>query len=306
MSTQPEDEGAANPASPFFAISEDIRRSFERAAQIFPKIDGIGAWKPFFEITEEQRLAMEQFGSRFREMFGDVRASFEQINKAFRLEAFGTDCVFPSMEQFGARYRESLYTLARNGWYADTDFGLATLHSAARAFDEGRNEWADRGMTNLIDKEAANIVARINASHPEHADAILKGLKAHQAGDYEASVLIFLSQADGIGFRHFRESIYSRSQRNLKKLKEGLTPQSTDTGTRIYWELLLEDLPIWRRCPNGEVPPGQLNRHAVMHGYSTDYGTRMNSTRALSLLNFMAEIKGFFGLYQDPEENSDV
>jgi len=33
-----------------------------------------------------------------------------------------------------------------------------------------------------------------------------------------------------------------------------------------------------------------LNRHQVLHGESTQYGTEMNSLKAISLLNYVAHI----------------
>lgn len=37
---------------------------------------------------------------------------------------------------------------------------------------------------------------------------------------------------------------------------------------------------------------GELNRHLVLHGETTDYGTQQNSLKAVSLINYLVSFAG--------------
>ena len=53
--------------------------------------------------------------------------------------------------------------------------------------------------------------------------------------------------------------------------------------------LLVAQIPLKRQMNKRDAnDAGLLNRHAVMHGESLDFDTKMNSLRALSLLNYVA------------------
>lgn len=106
---------------------------------------------------------------------------------------------------------------------------------------------------------------------------IEKALDHHTRGEYEASVLIVLSQIDGITLQ-FTESRFGFF-RGAKP--HDLVDDSTIAGMP---EVLL---PVWRhitRPSHGPSLSGAFQRHAIMHGAQLEYGTEVNSTKAFALL----------------------
>ena len=65
---------------------------------------------------------------------------------------------------------------------------------------------------------------------------------------------------------------------------------AADTYGAALLSPLAETLPIG--ASEYERPTGfdELNRHMVLHGESLDYGTKINSLKAISLINYVAHV----------------
>ena len=76
---------------------------------------------------------------------------------------------------------------------------------------------------------------------------------------------------------------------DISKLIARIPEESYDA---IFLLPLREKLPITAPYGDRGKKFTQLNRHAVLHGESSDYGTRKNSLMALSFLNYIAVVFG--------------
>lgn len=56
---------------------------------------------------------------------------------------------------------------------------------------------------------------------------------------------------------------------------------------------LAQSLPISASEKERRADFSGLNRHTVLHGESVDYGTKENSLRAISLINYVAHVLDF-------------
>ena len=99
----------------------------------------------------------------------------------------------------------------------------------------------------------------------------------HTRGEYEASVLITLSQIAGLTLQ-FTESRFGFF---IGAKPKNLVDDSTIAGMP---EVLL---PVWHhvtRPSHGPSLSGAFQRHGIMHGAELEYGTEVNSTKAFALL----------------------
>jgi hypothetical protein len=99
----------------------------------------------------------------------------------------------------------------------------------------------------------------------------------HDRGEYEASVLIVLSQIDGISlqFTETKRGFFSGAK------AADFVDDSTFAGMP---EVLL---PVWRHVIQSSYGPslsGAFQRHPIMHGQQLAFGTKVNSTKAFALL----------------------
>jgi hypothetical protein len=262
--------------------------------------DLIAKVRESLQLPPEYAKRMEELREALRPVIEGSQRFSEQMREAFK-GAFPEGYRFPSWEEQEQAYRERLKMLAEHGWYAAMDFPLVTLNRADAAFREGRETEANEALTEIFDRDAPKIIERVGEEFPETSTLMARALRAHQEGDFVVSVMILLSQAEGIWGRHANQmSPYSRSRKNKAALGRAIEADVVQTPIRAYWELLREDIPINRNFQPGDPIPAVLNRHAVMHGASLDFGTKSNSARTFSWLSYVAEIRGYFGLVPRP------
>lgn len=104
-----------------------------------------------------------------------------------------------------------------------------------------------------------------------------KALSHHNRGEYEASVLIVLSQIDGITY-DFTESKHGFF---FQAKPDNFVDDSTIAGMpeflRTVWRYVIQD-------PRETSLSGAFQRGPIMHGRQLAFGTEVNSTKAFALL----------------------
>lgn len=105
-----------------------------------------------------------------------------------------------------------------------------------------------------------------------------KALDHHNRGEYEASVLIALSQIDGITYE-FTEPKHGFF---FKAKPDNFLDDSTIAGMpevlRAVYRCVVQD-------PRGTSMSGAFQRSPIMHGRQLAFGTEVNSTKAFALLS---------------------
>jgi hypothetical protein len=91
-----------------------------------------------------------------------------------------------------------------------------------------------------------------------------------------------LSTADGI----FNGELFRVKNGVMNTLKKQLDKKRY---LKEFGDLLLKMSPIDSGYSKAEEFNSSLNRHKVMHGKDVNYGTKINSLKALSLLAFICD-----------------
>ena len=65
---------------------------------------------------------------------------------------------------------------------------------------------------------------------------------------------------------------------------------ASDTYRAALLSPLAQTLPIGASKHERPEDFTELNRHVVLHGESLDYGTKINSLKAISLINYVAHV----------------
>ncbi|AGW94611.1 hypothetical protein N234_31685 [Ralstonia pickettii DTP0602] len=197
------------------------------------------------------------------------------------------------IEELPPAYREAMIELARHGWYVDMQrMGLGeppTLALALRSIEtaeEAKEELKLHFLTHLDEIET-----EVCERFPHRAHILSPAFNAHRTGQYVLSIPVFLSQSDGICFETV-EAHYFMSDKGRGRPKTAIHAQSEqhDFWTRIVLAPLGEygELNVTERLRPSDF--SGLNRHTVLHGQSLDYGTEMNSLKAISLLNYVSQV----------------
>jgi hypothetical protein len=209
-------------------------------------------------------------------------------------------------------YGHQLKILAQNGWFISIwNTPLAWLNPLAILLTTGQKERANRRLRIHFNQQADGIEAGLAKAHPRRRLILQKAFRAHRNRDYELSVPMFLIQADGIAREVTgieRLSIYSRKDSKLKRLKQFVDSTIIHETQRQVLELVLMAMPLNVSTGNPILLKRLLNRHEVLHGVETDYGSATNSCRAISWLQYIghfAEAKDFADRKRELVETPD-
>ncbi|QQL44055.1 hypothetical protein [Sulfuriroseicoccus oceanibius] len=224
-------------------------------------------------IGPELREQFEEFGRRMREWNAELNESFTQIAEGF--------------QRIQKAFPEDIRVLSQNGWFISFwHTPITGLTPVAHLFSNGDAEQGHEAMcrhfSDVLDGVEEDLVKR----NPRRAEILTKAFRAHRDQDYELSVPVFLAQADGIASEMLGVSVYTRHSSKRKKMAEAIEQLDPKGLEDPMLRLVIGDLPITASTTSEEYSDKSLNRHAIIHGIDVSYGTKLNSYRALSWLQY--------------------
>lgn len=216
-----------------------------------------------------------------QEHIGRVAAIIEQDNAVLQQLSQMVE-EWPSQEQ---RLVAAFVTLAEAGWYWDLETPSRIPVYLADALGDGDTDAVLDGIAAYFRERVASIEAKIIARYPRRRGPLTDAFDAHREGRYNLSVPVFLAQADGIWWEEFSEPVFSERGRRL--LGDGKS-KDWDFGIDVMFSRLFrKSAPLWKSASVREPDFKELNRHQVLHGEVSDYGTECNSLKAISFLAFV-------------------
>lgn len=196
--------------------------------------------------------------------------------------------------------RRTLMILAKHGWYFDTElpFGVPRIE---RVLESGDLELANNLLMEHFSERLSDIEKELKEKHPARALILASAFNAHSRKEYALSIPIFLIQADGICYDLINKQLYSKNRRDgAPVVAEYAKTITANTFQSILLHPLTQPLPISASAKERKEDFNDLNRHQVLHGESTDYGTEVNSFKAISFLNYVS-----FVLTQDKSKEHE-
>lgn len=193
-----------------------------------------------------------------------------------------------SFEKLPARLREALITFSSYGWYYDPEMSIPDILAFKEKFMDGRVEEAEMGLSMYFEHRLDEIKVYLNKKFSDRKTIISDAFIAHKAGQYNLSIPVFFAQTDGICKELFDHYLFCRDKKNItSKFTEQL---NADTLINVFLSPLKQSMPVnQNEQERGENFTG-LNRHLVMHGDALDYGTKVNSLKTVSLVNYIARV----------------
>ncbi len=254
---------------------------------------------------DQINLTSQLLGELHQGLLKDIRDSLTQsFAKSVLTEIELPKITFPKIQlpevklppfDFGEidqRIHEALVLLGRGGWYLYEEMTFDDLYGAAHEISEGNFADADTRMCSIYENDYDAIKNRILKEFPSRAQVLSRAFQAHERGEYELSVPVFLAQADGICQDAINVQLYSKRADKKPKAADVVDRAIVSSFHMAILAPLTTSLPLIanpaeRQSP--DYPPGALNRHEVLHGESVDYGIRTNSFKAISLLHYLCD-----------------
>jgi hypothetical protein len=169
---------------------------------------------------------------------------------------------------------------------------LPALWELKSALSEGDILEAESALIEYFEGRLAEIEESIATKFPHRSHLIRSAFGAHRRNEYELSIPVLLAQADGICKETVDQYLFIK-QNNKPRTAIYVAQIAADTYMAALLSPLAQTLPIGASA--NERPEGfaALNRHTVLHGESLDYGSKANSLKAISLVNYVAHILPF-------------
>lgn len=194
------------------------------------------------------------------------------------------EVILENIISYEEQQKEEILKHANNGWFYDMNF--TTFES--KKFD-------DKFFMEHFENNIEYICKSLVDSYPKRAKIIEKAIKSHKIGDYELSIPVLLIQIDGIYKEETQTEYFIKLGKKKVKIEENIVKKIKNNNKdimNILISLFNSSLPI-SYSENLRKEKGinsfDLNRHAILHGESTDYGTKINSLKTISFLNFTAQ-----------------
>ncbi|MFA5544672.1 MAG: hypothetical protein WDA14_03390 [Sphaerochaetaceae bacterium] len=200
---------------------------------------------------------------------------YENLHKTFR--------------ELPPRTQEALLLLGEHGWYLDMRMPLPGLWELKQMLSDGEVAAVEELLCEYYEDRIDKIEESIMEKYPNRQKIIKAAFNAHRKGEYELSIPVLLAQTDGICKEVFDEYYFIRTG-GKPKTAIYVEKIASDTYKAALLSPLARTLPIG--APENRRPAGfsELNRHMVLHGESLDYGTKVNSLKAISLINYIAHV----------------
>ena len=175
--------------------------------------------------------------------------------------------------------------LIERGWYPDPRMAPAQL-TLLSSYSDSEPDAIEEIMQKVFRERLDSIEAKLVVDYPQRAAILHEAFDAHRESKYNLSVPVFLAQADGIWRDRIDRNLFSGGPEDAIK---ALADQVEDANSR---ELVCAlSIPNWPLALTKKKRPDDfsgLNRHLVLHGEATDYGTEENSLKAVAFLNYCA------------------
>ena len=250
--------------------------------------------------------AMDAITSRHAESLAQIRSAVVslggKIGQALSsVQAIGA-ALAPLLVQIGAALREmpprleaAVAAMASHGWYVDTDQGLDELETLRTLIDAGNTDRVDELLMAHFENRLGAIEEALIAELPRREKILRSAFAAHRRGDYELSIPVLLIQADGACVDLTTHHFFQKARGTQVPEVAAHIAETQAPGSALFLGPISLELPISASerareriaAQRGWTSWQELNRHQVLHGESVDYGTRLNSLKAISLLNYL-------------------
>jgi hypothetical protein len=298
-------------------LDDHIKAWKEIGEAVRKQLDGLGkeALEPLFAAQRNYQEAIKPFLDAQKQTAEAVRLlmspqiDFSQIafpkyelpdppylQEALQLGKSLQDVIAPafekiheSMRELPPRVRAALVVLASHGWYLDFEWSMPQLWALEESLSQDDTANAEKELIKHFEVRLDEIESALVEKFPHRAKLIHSALGAHRRGEYELSIPVLLSQSDGICKEITAKYLFMRFNKK-PQVATYVEESITDAFAAALMSPLCNIFPIAASQHERPADTDALNRHAVLHGESLTYGNKANSLRAISLINYVAQV----------------
>ena len=259
--------------------------------------------KPYRDLQKitEPLIQFQKELNKSLEPLREFQKSFIQLNKLLsslpKVENPFLDYVntFKRIGELLKNHAENtpvhLLILAKYVWFVEFDCPISIAPNAAEHFNHGRIDNADNILVEYYSANIDRIFSELYDRHPDRKEILSRIYLAYLNSDYLLVIPCILTQIDGICFDFTKKKLFIKEKNNNYLPEVTSVLEKSSVGfLSLYLSPLQNQTPIVVREKDLKNFPCQLNRHEIMHGIRTDYGTRKNTLKVISLLKYISDL----------------
>ncbi|MGB5634072.1 MAG: hypothetical protein WBM44_08520 [Waterburya sp.] len=227
------------------------------------------------EVNLNISQTLDDIGATFNNCFLQAKPILEQFKE--------------NLDRLPESIGDALLIMAQHGWYLDPDLPGNYLFVISRHLERGEISEVDLFLSEYFTERIGDIENEITNKFPHRNKIISSAFNAHRREYYELSIPILLIQIDSVC-----QELYGQLLFRNKDRKPGTAQYVKQQKFNPYKMAFLQPLSVSTSINMTENQREKdftgLNRHMVLHGESLDYGTEINSLKAISLLNYVSNI----------------
>ncbi len=260
-----------------FGSVDNIQKQLEITAARYREINKLS--------TDSSRIISDQF-SIFKE---ENRKWAVQIAKQKEESRKWAEKIGKAFKELPEKTQSSLINLAKRGWYLDFHTTPFETYSLSQKIENGELDEVDKILVDHYQERKEDIVSELIQKYPSRKIIIEAAIKAHKRKEYELSIPVLLSQADGIYHDIVGINIFSGIGREL--LKKSTENKELSYSISLMYLLTIDEVPLFKSEKNRPENFIGLNRHLVLHGVDVSYASEMNSCKSLSFINYISGLE---------------
>ncbi|MDV7210112.1 hypothetical protein [Azotobacter beijerinckii] len=257
----------------------ELNKAFAKLAirtDYIPKLN-IPIFRPLV-LTTKQPNVLSEFGRMFKE-------ANDRHTKM--LEPFVPPEIGTALRAVPPKILEAVHQLALQSWYVSGSMSVPAMRRWGRLIQEQRFDEADEALCQYFESNLEEIETQLKNALPIRARILEAAFNAHLNGQYALSVPVFLAQADGVCEERIKASPFLRERGKETPKTATWASSSGSDMLNAFVDPLTKVYPIAYNSKERLPDFTGLNRHTVLHGEDSQYDTRVNSLKALSLLLYV-------------------
>ncbi|MBU1369578.1 MAG: hypothetical protein KJ578_03805 [Bacteroidetes bacterium] len=272
-------------------ITEPMRKIQEQWAEQSRTIQK--AIEPTLELQKKLTEPLKEFQKSF-ENINRIYASIPKFQNPFleHLETFKE--IGERLKEYAKKTPEYFLLIAQHGWFIDLESDLNFPSRVANNIQENKVDVANELLIDYYKKNVGEIFESLIKRHYNRREILERIKNSFEEGNYTLLIPTALTQVDGICFDFTKKKFFIKEKKDKKYkfLPEVIAELEKSAGNflELYLSPLQNQTPIMAREQDIGKFPCKLNRHEILHGIRTDYGTEVNSLKVISLLKYVSDL----------------
>jgi len=190
---------------------------------------------------------------------------------------------------------DGLRELAKYGWYIDYSHLPKTSIELGEKLKNGKVDEVDQFLINYYENELKNIETRLINKNNHRKEIFEEGFQNHRNKNYSSSITLLLTQADGLCYDKSKKLFFKNNskltrKKNYKPEIEEILANDSVILLKEFLAPMNEPTAINEHSSNLKKFPVRLNRHEILHGIDSNYGTKINSLKIISFLSYINDV----------------